>query len=165
MKTSTDFFQIFCAISVHKKAAKNTQAKVLEKNSSWQHTLMHSTADDAPPPILYSSKNPRNNPSSNSRTFLAPFGLLEILLRKGFRCKTTFISTLFAKVAFKNPAKLRISNLIAFFSSDAKKYWIIIIIYLLASLLYHIYISGLLHEGRYFADIRTQKQTNDTLWK
>ena len=34
MKTSTEIFQIFCAISVHKKAPKNTPAKVFEKVAS-----------------------------------------------------------------------------------------------------------------------------------
>ena len=40
MKTLTEIFQIFCAISVHKKTPKNTQAKVFEKIALWQHALM-----------------------------------------------------------------------------------------------------------------------------
>ena len=40
MKTLTEIFQIFCAISVHKKAPKKTQAKVFEKMASWQYALM-----------------------------------------------------------------------------------------------------------------------------
>ena len=40
MKTSTQIIHFFCAISEHKKAAKNTQAKVLEKIASWQHALL-----------------------------------------------------------------------------------------------------------------------------
>ena len=34
MKTSTEIFQFFFAISVHKKAPKNTPAKVFEKVAS-----------------------------------------------------------------------------------------------------------------------------------
>ena len=51
MKTSTEVFQVFCAIFVHTKAPKNTQAKVLEKNASWQHALMIMTlhSDDDHP--------------------------------------------------------------------------------------------------------------------
>ena len=41
MKTLTEIFQISCAISVHKKAAKKTQAKVFEKIASWQHALIN----------------------------------------------------------------------------------------------------------------------------
>ena len=56
MKTSTDFFQIFCAISVHKKAAKKHPAQGFGKNYLMTtHSTVHSRECMAGGALNYSS--------------------------------------------------------------------------------------------------------------